>query len=325
MFALPQMKIFLGYAVTKLASAGITLVGISLVIFFSMRMLEGNFEDLMTPQGPPVLRAQIRERFGFDQPLPLQYVKWIKEAVHGDLGVSLVTREPIGPQFASRLAVTAEIALITAVAALLFGIPLGIVSGLVAKGPQQTLGRLIGSLLMSVPDFVLASGLIYVFSKYALGLTVGRWTPPSANLGEHLRGIVLPCLALAPLGTGLVMATCRHAVMSVLSESYIHAAVARGKTRGAIIREHVLRNASIPVITIVAIYVGFLLGGTVLVELMFSLPGFGRFVLQGVLNRDYPVVQGGILIASSFFVAINMLADLLYGWLDPRVAAGVAR
>src|SRR5690242_12204487 len=106
-FRTTVMKIFLSYAATKLASAAVTLVGISLVIFFSMRMLEGNFEDIMTPQGPPVLRAQIRERFGLDQPLVIQYVKWIKQGIHGDLGVSLVTQEPIGPQFASRVAVTA--------------------------------------------------------------------------------------------------------------------------------------------------------------------------------------------------------------------------
>ena len=187
------------------------------------------------------------------------------------------------------------------------------------------LGRLIGSLFMSVPDFVLASALVYLFSKYALGLTVGKWTPASVALGDHLRGIALPCLALAPLGIGLIMATCRHTVLSILSENYILAAVSRGKSLGRIIREHVLRNASIPVVTVVAIYVGFLLGGTVLVELIFSLPGFGRFVLQGVLNRDYPVVQGGILIAACFFVTVNMLADLAYGWLDPRVAAGLAR
>jgi peptide/nickel transport system permease protein len=164
---------------------------------------------------------------------------------------------------------------------------------------------------MSVPDFVIASVLIYLFSRYALGLRVGNWVEFSVDPIGHLRGVVLPCLALAPLGIGLIMATCRHAVLSVLSENYVMAAVARGKSRSQIIREHVIRNASIPVVTILAIYSGYLLGGTILIELIFSLPGFGRYIIQGVLNRDYPIVQSGVLIAAAFFVALNMVADIV--------------
>ncbi|MFO1057677.1 MAG: ABC transporter permease [Dongiaceae bacterium] len=319
------MKAFATYAAGRLASAALTLLGISLLIFVAMRSLEGNFEDIMTPQGPPQLREQIRARFGFDQPLPVQYLKWVSAALQGDFGVSLVTQAPIWPQFAERLSVSAEIALLTTLLALTLGLPLGLASGLARGSAGKVASRLAGALLMSVPDFVVASVLIYVFSKYALGLTIGRWVELGSDPVGHLRAVVLPCLALAPLGTGLIMATCRHAVLSILAESHVAAAVARGKSRGQIVRQHVLRNAAIPVVTVLAIYCGFLLGGTVLVELIFSLPGFGRFLLQGVLNRDYPVVQAGVLIVAAFFVALNMAADLLYGWLDPRVAAGVRR
>lgn len=316
------MSAYARFALSRILSAALTLIGISLVVFLAMHLLPGNFAEVLVPRGSPELRARIMQQFGLDRPIYVQYLSWLGAMASGHLGVSLITQKPVWQEFAPRLAVTAEIAAVATAIALAIGVPLGILSGLSSRRRfASALNRLLGGTAMSVPDFVIGSVLLYLFSTYSLWLIVGKWIYFSDDPLGHLRVIVLPALTLSALGIGFLLTTSRHAVIGILSQDYIMAAVARGKDEGKIIRQHILRNAGIPIITVVAIYLGYLLGGTIIVEQLFSIPGFGRYLIQSVLNRDYPVVEAGVFIVAVFFVLLNMMADLAYAWLDPRIGA----
>lgn len=316
------MSSFARFALTRVLGALLTLIGVSLVVFIAMHMLPGNFADVLVPRGSPELRARIMHQFGLDRPIYIQYLSWLGAMASGHLGVSLISQKPVLQQFAERIPVTAEIAALATAIALVIGVPLGILSGLSSRHRSASAAsRLFGGMAMSVPDFVIGSVLLYVFSTYSLWLIVGKWIYFSDNPLDNFRVVVLPAVTLSALGIGFLLTTARHTVIGILSHDYIMAAVARGQDERTIIRQHILRNAGIPIITVVAIYLAYLLGGTIIVEELFSIPGFGRYLIQSVLNRDYPVVEAGVFVIAAFFVILNMLADLAYAWLDPRVGA----
>jgi peptide/nickel transport system permease protein len=314
------MTAFLVFASRRLAGAILTLFLASVTVFGSIHSLPGSYADVFLGAHPtPQVKARIEETFGLDRPLPIQYAKWIAAAARGDFGVSLVTQKPVAGEFALRLPVTAELAAMATAIAILAGIPLGIWGGLERRRFVSRFSRLCGSLAISVPDFVIGSLLIYVFSHYRLGLTVGTWVSATSNPLGNISAALLPSCALAALGVGFVMTTARHATISIRAMPWFLAAVARGKTAPAIVREHVVKNAAIPVVTIIAIYLGYLLGGTAVVESLFTAPGIGRYIVEAVQLRDYPVVQAGVLLAASVFIGLNLVADLVYAALDPRI------
>lgn len=271
-------------------------------------------------QPTPQAKARIEERFGLNQPLPVQYLKWLMSAAQGDLGTSLVTQRLVAEEFGLRLPVTATLALMATALALVVGIPLGILGGLASGHPwTRGLFRLSGSIAMSVPDFVIGSLLLYILARQGTG--VGNWVSPGSDLAANLWATFIPACALAALGIGFTMTTARHATISVRDAPWVLAATARGKSSFTIVRQHIVKNAAIPVVTVIAIYLGYVLGGTAIVESLFTVPGVGRYVLQAVSLRDYPVVQAGVLLAATVFIVLNMTADLLYAMLDPRIRA----
>ena len=311
------------FVIGRIASAALTLFGVSLVIFTAIRMIPGKFEEVLVPRGTEVFRAALAEKLGLDQPFPVQYLKWIGDLLQGYFGLSLLTSRPVWDEFANRIPVTAELSLLAALVALVVGIPIGLMVGI---GRQvrgvTTAGRLFSGITMSVPDFVLASILLFLFSRYSLWLTAGTWVPLGEDPIGHFKAIVAPVVTLAFFGIGIVAATSRHSAISVLRQEYVTAAILRGASAGQVMRRHVLRNASIPVVTIVAIYLGYLLGGAILVEMIYSVPGFGRYLLLGILQRDYVIVQAGVMLGATFFIVLNMLSDIAFAWLDPRVRTG---
>ncbi len=314
------------FALGRVGSAVLTLLGISVIIFVAIQLLPGSYDEIFFSRLSPEGRAQIAAKLGLDRHPVEQYFRWFWAALNGDLGISFITRQPVSIEFASRIPVTGELAVLATVVSLVIGVPLGIVSGLASRRRfVQGASRFTGAAAMSVPDFVLGSIFLYLFTKFPLGLTVGQWVPISEDIVGNLRAAALPVVTLAVLGIGLVLATTRHTVIGILAQDFITAAVARGQAPRLIVLHHVLRNAAIPLVTIVAIYSGYLLGGTIIVEMIYSIPGLGRYLIQGVLNRDYPVVQAGVLIGAGFFVILNMLADLSYGALDPRLRVRRAR
>ncbi|TDK41380.1 ABC transporter permease [Antarcticimicrobium luteum] len=312
------------YFLPKLAVAAITMLGVSALVFLSLRMIPGGYADvLLGPFVTPEAREAIAVRYGLDQPLLIQYLNWLGALFQGDLGVSMVTRAPVLDEFLRRAPVTLELALLALIVALAGGLPLGILAGIAPPDHRGgLLARLVGALGASVPDFVLGSLLIFVFSVWSLWLRVGGYVGPIEDPVGNLRVMLLPALTLSLFGIALVLRTTRDAVLRVMTEGHITTALARGERPIDIVRLHVLRNAAIPVVTVVTTYFGFLLGGAVVVEVLFSIPGIGFFIFSGLENRDYAIVQAGVLIAAAVFITINMLADLAYALIDPRVGSG---
>ncbi|WP_281966901.1 ABC transporter permease [Roseovarius nanhaiticus] len=316
------MRLFL-YLLPRLAAMIVTLLGVSVLVFLSLRMIPGGYADiLLGPFVTPAAREAISQQYGLDQPLVVQYLRWLAALLQGDFGVSMVTRQPVLDEFIRRAPVTLELAMIALGLALSIGLPLGVWSGIRQGGRRGVdFARLVGALGASVPDFVLGSVLIFVFSVWSLWFRVGGYVPFGEDPVGNLQTMLLPALTLSLFGIALVLRTTRDAVLRVMTEGYITAAVARGERPRDIVRLHILRNAAIPVVTVVTTYFGFLLGGAVVVEVLFSVPGFGLYIFNGLLNRDYAIVQAGVLLAATAFVAINMLADFLYAVIDPRVGA----
>jgi peptide/nickel transport system permease protein len=317
------MKAAGGYVLRRLAAGLATLLVVSIVVFVGLHLVPGGYADVVGgPLATPEAKAKIAADYGLDKPLPVQYVSWLGHALRGDLGASLGSGESVTRQVARRLPVTAELALLALALTVVVGLPLALVAGMAQRRTSREGSRLLGAAAMSTPDFVLGSVLVYLFSRYSLGLRVGGYVPFADDPLQNLRVMALPALTLSVFGIALLVRTGRDAVAAVLSSPHITAATARGESTAHIVGHHVLRNAALPIVTVLATYVGYLMGGAVIVENLFSLPGLGQSVLDGVLGRDYALVQGTVLLAATAFVAINMLADVAYGVIDPRVRTG---
>jgi peptide/nickel transport system permease protein len=298
-----------------------TLLGVSVLIFGAMRLLPGGFEEVVLgPISSPEMRAQVAREFGLDQSGVQQYFGWLGSALRGHLGISMATKQPVAAEMLRRAPATIELAVFSTAVALLVGIPLGLLAGLGA-GPWRSFGRLVGSFGASVPEVVLGTVLVFVFSAWELGLTVGGYVPLSENVGVNLRAMALPALSLSVFGIALILRTTRDSVQRVLTEGHIVTAIAQGRTRWEIVRHHVLRNASIPVLTVSSTFISYLLGGAVIAEILFSVPGVGLYTYNALGTRDYAVVQAGVLLAATVFVVISTLADSAYVLLDPRIGA----
>ncbi len=316
----------LTYLGTRALLALFTLVGVALLIFIAIRLVPGGFADIVLgPFVTPEAREILTQRFGLDEPVWVQFLKWFLALLEGDFGNSLVTQQPVMSELLRRLPVTAELAFLSLAFALSIGLPLGVVSAAAAAGGGGRAGRLVGALGASIPDFVLGSLFIFVFSVWSLGLPAGGYTPFLEDPIGNLLGMVLPAVTLGVFGMALILRTTRDAVLTVLTEGHITAAVARGDSPRDILRHHVLRNASVLVLTVSATYFGYLLGGAVIVEVLFSVPGVGFYIYSGLMNRDYAVVQGGVLFVAALFVLLNMAVDLAYVLIDPRIGASRAQ
>ncbi|MGP4019575.1 ABC transporter permease [Saccharopolyspora sp. 5N708] len=307
-------------------SAVLTLLVVSVLIFAAARLMPGGFaEVVLGPFASPQQRAAVAADYGLDQSIAVQYGRWSAAVLGGDLGSSMISGEPVTAEFLLRLPVTVELTLLGMVAAVLFGLPLGVHTALRAGGRGGWLGRLVSGFGVSVPEFVLGSLVVFVFSRYALGLTIGEYTPFGENPWDNLRTMLLPAAVLSVFAISVTARTTRDAVLNVLVEPYITAAVARGASPRSIVLRHVLRNAAPPVVVVLTTITAYLLGGAVIIEYLFNLPGVGSYVVQAVGRRDYAVVQAGVLLAAVVFVLLNMFADAVVGVLDPRLGVSSRR
>jgi len=273
----------LRFLLPRALAALVTLLGAALLTFIALRLVPGGYaEVLLGPFATPEARALIGAKYGLDEPIAVQFGKWLAALAHGDFGLSLVTRKPVIDELLRRLPVTTELASLTLAVVLAVGLPIGIWSGVTDSGAatRSRVGRLVGALGASVPEFVLGSALIYAFSRWSLGLKVGGFVPLVVDPWRNLQTLALPTLSLAVFGIALVVRTTRDAVLRALTDGHILAAVGRGLAPATIVRHHVLRNAAIPVVTVTATYFGFLLGGAVIAEVLFSVPGVGYYVFS---------------------------------------------
>ena len=310
------------YLAVRLYSMGLTLAGLTVLVFLMLRLVPGTVVEQMIGADAVVSQAMVDELkrfFGLDQPWYVQYVGWVGRLAHGDLGTSWRTGKPVILLILERLPVTLELTILSVGFALALGMPAGIVSAIRRDRAIDQVTR-VGTLLgLSVPVFWQGTMLILFFSLYL------RWMPPIVWVDlftdprRNLTIMLLPVVCLGTASAANIARTTRACMLDVLRSEYVRTAAAKGLTQRVVVLKHALKNALIPVVTVVGLQAGILLGGTVVVEEVFTLPGVGRLVLWSIYQRDYPVTQSTILFIAVLFMTINLAVDLLYRYLDPRI------
>ncbi|TWI47977.1 peptide/nickel transport system permease protein [Pseudomonas duriflava] len=310
----------LTFILRRLLSAIPTLILVSLFVFTLQKLLPGDPVLAMAgEERDPAVVNYLREKYHLNDPMPIQYLSWAKGALTGDLGMSLRTEQPVSQLILSKLPVTIELAVLALLVALLIGIPTGIVSA-IRKGTALDYGANVVALSgISIPNFWLGIVLIMIFAVKLQWLPASGFVPFSESPSRNLQTLLLPAFVL---GTGLAGTLMRHtrgAMLEVLRSDYVRTARAKGLFPMAVVLKHAFRNALMPIVTMTTLLFGELLGGAVLTEQVFSIPGFGKMIVDAVFNRDYSVVQGVVLCVAIGFVLLNLLADVLYRLINPRL------
>jgi len=311
-----------GYILKRLVLALPVLFGITIVVFLLVRLIPGDVIDTMLGTEAslrPEVREQLRKTLGLDRPIYEQYATWIADILRGDLGRSLRTGQPIVDNLSGKLPITLELACLSIVMSLIVAIPLGVLSAIKRNSAIDFFARLLGTAGLSLPNFWLATMLILIASRYFNWGAALIYVSPFEDPVENLKQMFLPSLALALGLMAVVMRMTRSSMLEVLSQDYIRTARAKGVRESWVVYRHALHNALMPIITVVGIQTGQLLGGAVIIEQIFGLPGLGWFLLNAIYQRDYPSVQAGVLILATIFVLTNLIVDLLYAVLDPRI------
>jgi peptide/nickel transport system permease protein len=308
------------YILKRAAQAVVVLLGVSVIVFSLVHLVPG--DPIRTALGTRFDQATydaLRARAGFDQPLPVQYVQWLTSALTGDLGVSFRSGQPVTTTLLGRLPATISLALASLAVALLIAVPLGILSAIRSGSKLDYLATLFSQLGISIPDFWMGIVFILTFS-----LTLG-WLPPSGYVPftespvGWLERVIMPAVTIGVVSGSILTRFVRSAMLEALSQDYTRTARSKGLAERTIVNRHVLKNAMIPVVTVTGLQLAFLLGGVIVVEVVFSWPGLGQLAIQAVTARDYSVLQGTVLLLAVIFLLVNLLVDLLYAWLDPRI------
>jgi len=308
------------YVARRVAVLVPTLFFVSVLIFSLQQLLPGDAAlALAGEERDETAVAAIRARYHLDRPAPVQYAIWMGKVLRGDLGESLRNRLPVTELLASKLPVTLELAFVSMLIALAIGIPAGVLSAARRGTLADFAANLVALSGLSVPHFWLGIMLILLFAVRLGWLPASGWVPPWESLGRNLTTILLPSIVLGTGVAGVMMRHTRGAMLQTLSADYVRTARAKSVPERWVILKHALRNALIPVITLGAIEFGRLLSGAVLTEQIFAIPGFGKLLVDGVLNRDYAVVQGVVLVSAGLYVLLNLLADVLYFIANPRL------
>jgi len=314
------------YAIRRLLWIPVTIILISMIVFLLVRFIPGNVVDLILAEMQPTAsdavidRAVIEHALGLDLPIPVQYAKWVGNIVlHGSLGKSLNGNRDIATEIFGRLPVTMELGLMGLLIGVIIAIPIGVYAAIRQDSIPDYILRSGAILLISIPGFWIGT-MIMIYPSIWWG-----WSPPMelihftkdplGNLGMFL----LPALVIGTSMTGATMRMTRTMMLEVLRQDYIRTAWSKGLTEKTVVIRHALKNALIPVITIVGMQLPMIIGGTVIIENIFVLPGIGRLLLEALTQRDYPIVSGINLVFATFVVVINLFVDLTYGWLDPRI------
>ena len=275
---------------------------------------------ILGEEGSPEARAALDHQLGLDQPLPVQYALYVERLAHGDFGRSIQTHQPVIEAIGERLPATLELGLVALAWSLLLAIPLGSLAALRRGSAIDLLTSGFTVAGVSVPNFLLGLLLILVFGLAARLLPTGGFVPIVQDPAENLRHLVLPALALGTAGAAINMRFTRSSMIEVLHQDYIRTAVAKGAAWRYVVTRHALKNALLPVITIVGIQVGSVIEGALVTESVFSWPGIGKLAVDGIFNRDYPVIQGIVLVAALSYMFANLVVDVAYAYLDPRIS-----
>jgi peptide/nickel transport system permease protein len=300
-----------------------TLVAISIVVFGAVRFLPGNVLDSLLGVDAPSInaetRAEMAKRYGFDQNVVVQYAVWVDDLAHANLGRSFISGRPVVVDLAPRVPVTVELSLLGIVISLLISLPVGMLAAVKQNSMVDYVARSLSIASLSIPSFWL--GLVVI----VFGFILFRWTPPLQytppwqDLGTNLKILWVPALILGTALSGITMRYTRTTMLEILNLDYVRTARAKGLPERILVTRHALPNALIPVITVVGLQMPLLVGGTVVLEQIFSIPGMGSYLLSSIQQRDYPVVQAIVLMTAAVVVVTNVVVDLAYAFLDPRV------
>ena len=297
-----------------------TLLGVTIVVFLMVRLLPGDAVSMLQQDYAYARDAdELRARLGLDLPVHVQYFAWLGGLLHGNLGTSLRSNEPVTIELSNRMPVTTELGLMAMAIGLLIAVPVGVISAVRQDSRTDYVARGVAIGMLAIPGFWLGTLVITLPSIW------WQWTPPLRytklwdDPGKNLGQMIIPAIILGIALSGTVMRLTRAQMLEVLRQDYVRTAAAKGLGEWAVVFRHALRNAFIPVLTLLGLEVAIVVGGAVVIENVFALPGIGRYLLEGIQYRDYPVIQALNLIFATVIVLMNLLVDVLYGVFDPRV------
>ncbi|HMH53412.1 MAG TPA: nickel ABC transporter permease [Candidatus Acidoferrum sp.] len=304
----------------RLAATVPVLLLVTSGVFALLHLTPGDpIDTMMAESADPAVKAHLRRELGLDQPIYVQYVRWMSRVVRGDLGRSIRNGEPVIENVSRRIRPSLQLALLAMTVSVLVAFPLGILSAVRRNTAADRAGTTFALFGICMPNFLLALLLIFVFGVTLRWLPISGYVDPLEEGWDGLRSLVLPACTLGLALAAVITRTLRSSLLEALGEDYVRTARAKGLSESGVIVGHVLKNAMIPVVTVLGLQLGTLIGGAVITEYVFALPGVGRLVVDAVFARDYPLVQGVILLIAVAFIACNLIVDLLYGWLDPRI------
>lgn len=310
----------LGYLARRVAMTLPVMGVVALIVFALLHLAPGDPASIMAGDAAsPAELAEIRARLGLDAPLAVQFVTWLGQILQGNLGLSLHSHKPVAEMIGSRLGPTLSLAVATVTVSLLVAIPMGVYAAWRRGRLSDRLVMAVAVLGFSTPVFVVGYGLIYLLSLKAGWFPVQGFTALTTDPVRFLRTATLPTLTLSTVYIALVARITRSSVLEVLGEDFVRTARAKGVPEARVVLRHALRNAAVPIVTVVGSGAAFLIGGVVVTESVFNIPGLGRLVVESVLARDYPLIQSLILLLSLVYILINLAVDVLYTVFDPRI------
>jgi peptide/nickel transport system permease protein len=308
------------FLVRRLLTTLLVMLGVSFVVFMIIHIVPGDPVRVMLGlQADQAKVEEIRQLMGFDRPLVVQYVDWLWSALRGDLGQSFITGQGVTEAVIQRLPATLSLAMVALLIALVIALPAGIISAVYPRSVWDYSAMFFSQVGVSIPDFWMGIMFILVFSLALRWLPPSGYTSPGEDFWDWLSHLILPAMTVGLISASIMTRFVRSAMLETLHEDYVRTAHAKGLAERVTLMRHVLPNASIPIVTIVGLQMASLLGGVIIVEIIFAWPGLGRLAYDSVIRRDYPMVQGAVLLVALSFALINLLVDLLYAYLDPRV------
>ena len=309
-----------GHLGARIAQVIPTLLLVSILVFGLQQLMPGDPALVLAgEERDPQVLEQIRRELKLDQPLVMQYFYWISNVLQGDLGFSWRIRQPVTELVATKLPVTLQLASMAFVIAVCIGVPMGVLSAVKKNTFWDYLANGIGLAGLSTPNFWLGIMLILLVSVHLGWLPPSGYVPLTEDWRQSLATTIMPAFVLGNAISAVLMRHTRSAMLTALQQDYVRTARAKGLTEWLVVTKHALRNALVPVVTLGALELGTLLSGAVLTEQVFSIPGFGKMIVDAVFNRDYPVVQGVVLVTATVYVSLNLIADILYVMINPRL------
>ncbi|MEI2385192.1 ABC transporter permease [Breoghania sp. JC706] len=310
----------IGYIFRRVLAVIPVMLIVAVFVFLLLRLTPGDPAAILAGDAAtPAQLERIRTSLGLNEPIYVQFTTWVDQLLHGNLGISLISNTPVSQMIGQRIWPTINIAILTIILSVVIAVPMGVVAAWRHRTWVDYAVMSFSVLGFSVPVFVIGYVLIKFFSIDLRWLPVQGYTPPSQDFGKFLSRAILPCLTLATIYVALIARMTRASLLEVLGEDYIRTARAKGVKERVVLFRHALSNAAVPILTIIGTGFALLIGGVVVTESVFNIPGVGRLTVDAILARDYPVIQGIILLMSGTYVFINLLIDLSYSFFDPRI------